>query len=50
MNFDYGKAILTFVVGFIISIIVGSIVEDAGIAIMTAVCYVAAIVAGAYIK
>ena len=50
MNFNYGKAILTFVVGFIISFIVGSIFEDSGIAIMTAVCYVGAIVSGVCIK
>lgn len=48
MKFNYGRAILTFVVGFIISFIVGSSFNDAGIGIMTAICYVGAIIAGAH--
>lgn len=48
MNFNYGKAILTFVVGFIISFLVGSFFNDVGVGIMTAICYVGAIIAGVH--
>ena len=46
MDFKYGKAILTFIMGFILSFIVVSIFEDTDLGIITAVCYVGAIISG----
>lgn len=46
MAFDYIKGILTFVVGFILSFIVVSIFEDTDLGIITAICYLGAIISG----
>lgn len=46
MKLNYTRAILIFLIGFIISFIVGVIFDDGGIATMTAVCYIGAIIAG----
>lgn len=46
MDFDYVKGILTFILGFILSFIVVSFFEDTDLGIMTAICYVGAIISG----
>lgn len=50
MNFNWGKAIITFIIGFIISFFIGALFNDGGIASMTAICYVGAIIVGLFSK
>lgn len=50
MEFNYTRAIITFFIGFIISFIVGSFFEDIGLSIMTAICYLGAIISGSESK
>ena len=48
MKFCWGKAIATFIIGFIISFIVGGLFNDGGAMAGTAVCYVGAIIVGIF--
>ncbi len=50
MKFNYGKAIVTFIIGFILSMAIGIAFNDGELATMTAVCYVGAIVVGTFTK
>lgn len=46
MNFSWGKAIITFIIGITLSFIVGGIYNDSGYMVAVAVCYVGAIIIG----
>ena len=46
MSFDYAKGILTFILGFIISFFMVSFFQDTMLGVMTAICYVGAIISG----
>lgn len=46
MSFDYKKGILTFILGLIISFFVVSFFEDTVLGVITAICYVGAIIFG----
>ncbi len=48
MKFKYGKAIYTFIVGFIISIVVAIVFESPEMGIITSVCYVGAVLVGLF--
>lgn len=50
MQFSFGKAIVTFIIGFIISFSVGDLFNNGGLASMTAVCYVGAVIVGLFAK
>ena len=50
MNFNWLKAISTFIIGFILSFTIGALFNDGGMASMTAVCYVGAIIVGLFSK
>ncbi len=50
MQFSWDKAVAAFIMGFIFSLAAGIIFQDSGIASMTAVCYVGAIIVGLFSK
>ncbi|MCB2291708.1 hypothetical protein LGK97_18510 [Clostridium sp. CS001] len=45
---SFGKAIIAFIIGIILSFGIGSLFSDSGVAVMTAVCYVGAIIVGLF--
>lgn len=50
MKFYWGKAIITFIVGFILAFTVADLFGDVGAMTPTAVCYVGAIIVGIFSK
>ena len=50
MKFNWIKATITFFLGLILSLIIGGIFNDGGMASATAACYVGAIIVGIFSK
>ncbi len=50
MKFQWGKAIITFIIGIIISFIIGGIYNDGSFMVAAAICYVGAVIVGIFGK